>query len=390
MGNPRRSEVYTRGMSDFNRVVAMNTLAGVGMGMVGIFIPIYLLELKYSLSTVVTWLLIHHVSLLVSAFLVVWVAKHVGLVPCWYVRIVLVGGLFAGLFVLPTYAWFLFPLAVLSGLESAFFWIPYNIFTVRKTERASMGASLAFMQNVGSAVGILIPGIAALIIVNYGYGLLFAVAAFFIYISLIPVLILRKEKADFAFSFSAIKEVALKNKQFIFPEIFDNLSQDAQVIWTLYIFIAALTILDIGLLSVLVGVIGMVVTYLTGRLVDRWDTKFVVRFGAVFATLLWVASWLVALYDPSPFMLYAITALRGFAVGIFATSYATLMFNRARSADAQFLVLREIPTIFGRVVLFLATLFFISIGQVELTFLLVAALSLYFWFNNLKKLSEKA
>lgn len=87
-------------------------------------------------------------------------------------------------------------------------------------------------------------------------------------------------------------------------------------------------------------------------------------------------------------MLYLITILRGLALGIFATSYGTIMLNRARTTDVQFLLLREIPTIFGRVLLFVATIALIAIGHIELTFLLVALLSLYFWFNNIEKLAS--
>lgn len=373
-------------LTDFQRVVAMNALNGVGMGLVGIFIPIYLLEVGYSLSTVVIWLLVHHITLLAITFLVVWVANRVGLVRCWYIRIIFVIALFAGLSVLPTYPFLLFTLALVSGVESAFFWMPYNVFTVRKTESNSIGASLAFIQNAGAAVGIITPGIAALLIVWYGYSVLFAVAALFILLSLIPVLMLREEKTNFLFNLPAMHDIVRSNKQFILPEIFDNLGQDAGVIWTFFIFITALNILDIGVLGVLVGIIGMAVTYITGQLIDRWNTKAVMRFGAIATTLLWLASYFVAVYDPSPFMLYLVTALRGFALGVFASSYGALMYNRARGADAQFLVLREIPTIFGRVILFIATLFFISIEQMELTFLLVAVLSLYFWFNNISKL----
>jgi hypothetical protein len=154
----------------------------------------------------------------------------------------------------------------------------------------------------------------------------------------------------------------------------------------LFIFITGLTVLDIGALGVLAGIIGIVVTHITGVLADRSEVARVMRLGAVATTLLWVASYAVAIYDPSPLMLYIVTALRGLALGIFVTSYGTLMFNRARSADAQFLVLREVPTIGGRIILFLFTLFCISINQVEFSFLLVALLSLYFWFNDIEKL----
>ncbi|MDO8589914.1 MAG: hypothetical protein Q7R69_01410 [bacterium] len=376
-------------LTDFQRIVAMNTIAGIGTGLVGLFVPIYLLGLGNSVSIVITWLLAHHLSLLLGAFLAIYVSNIIGLVRCWYVRIVLVTILFSGLFLLPSHPSILFILAIISGMESAFFWIPYNILTVRKTEDSTIGSSLAFMSNVGSAVGLIVPGIAALLIVFYGYNLLFAAALVFILISIIPVLPMRHEKTSFKFDLSEISAITRKNKHFILPEILDNLGQDAQIIWVLFLIITGLTVLDIGALGVLAGLVGIVVTHITGTLIDKWDKKAIVRFGAIATTVTWTLSYVVAIYSPTPALLYMVTILRGFALGIFASAYGAIMLNRARSADAQFLVLREVPTILGRVIVFTTTLFLLSIGKFELSFLVVAFISLYFWFNNLENLIKQ-
>lgn len=376
-------------LTDFQRIVAMNTMAGVGMGLVGLFVPIYLLELGNSAFMVIAWLLTHHLSLLLGAFLAIYISNVIGLVRCWYVRVVFVTILFTGLFLLPNYPAILFILAFISGMESAFFWIPYNILTVRKTEDSTIGASLAFMSNVGSAVGLVVPGVAALLIIFYGYNLLFAIALVFILISIIPVLPLRHEKTSFKFNLSEIRSIIHKNKHFVLPEILDNLGQDAQVIWTLFLFLTAFTVLDIGALGVLAGLVGMLVTHITGTLIDKWDKKMVVRFGAIATTIMWTLSYVIAIYSPTPILLYTVTVLRGFALGIFASAYGAIMLNRARSADAQFLVLREIPTILGRVIVFVITLLLLSINQFELAFLMVAFISLYFWFNNLDNLIKQ-
>jgi len=339
------------------------------MGLVSIFVPIYLLHLNFPLSTVVLYLMTHHISLLAGAFLSIFISNKIGLVRCWYIRVALTILLFTGLHFLPANHSIIFMLGIISGIESAFFWIPYNILTVRKTDEVTMGSSLAFMFNIGSAVGLVIPLIAALIIVSYGYSALFAVALFFILISLIPVLPLRKEKTHFQFSFKSIVDVARRNKHFILPEILDNLGQDAGVLWTLFIYTAGLTVLDLGYLGVITGIIGMIVTYITGFLIDKWYKQKVIRFGAIFTTFTWIASYLIAIYLPTPAMLYIVTTLRGFAIGIFSMSYGAVMFNRARNDDAQFIVLREIPTIFGRVMVFTISLIFISMGHFELTFI---------------------
>lgn len=375
-------------LTDFQRIVVMNTLAGIGMSLVGIFIPIYLLQTGFPLTTVILWLVIHHGTLLIGAFLSVYVSNIIGLVRCWYIRVILLLALFVGLYILPDNHSLLLFLGIISGLESAFFWIPYNILTVRKTDHETMGSSLAKLSNISTIVGLFIPFIAALIILNIGYPALFVIAFIFILVSLIPVIPLTHEKTNFIFDRKSIVDIVKNNKHFILPEIFDNLGQDAGIVWSLFIFIAGLTILDLGMLGVLSGLIGIVVTHFTGHLIDKWDKSRVIRFGAIFTTLTWLASYFIAVYYPTPFMLYLITALRGFAIGVFAMSYGAVMMNRARGLDAQFLVLREVPTILGRLTIFLLAILLISIDKFELIFLIVAILSTYFWFNNIKKLTK--
>jgi MFS family permease len=202
------------------------------------------------------------------------------------------------------------------------------------------------------------------------------------------VIALTSEKTNFNFNRQSVMAIIKDNKHFILPEIFDNLGQDAGTIWSLFIFVTGLTILDLGLLGVISGIIGIVVTHFTGYLIDRWDKHKVIRFGAIFTTLSWLASYLIAIYYPTPSMLYLITALRGFAIGVFAMSYGAVMMNRARNHDSQFLVLREVPTILGRLIIFSLAILFISINKFELVFLLVSILSTYFWFNNIKQLTK--
>ena len=375
--------------SHFQRIIAMNTLSGIGMSLIGIFTPIYFLHLNYPVSNVILYLVIQHTTILVGAFLVVYLSNIIGLVKCWYIRVVFVSLLLIGLLVLPKYPNILFLLAFINGLEAAFFWIPLNILMIRKTEEKSMGSSLALMSNVSSVFGIITPLISAFIIINFGYNLLFVLALMFVMFSILPILSFSNEKTAFHFKLSRIKEIVAENKHFIIPEILDNLGQDAQVVWSLFLVITALSVLDIGVLGVVSSLIGIIITHITGKFIDQSDKKKIVRFGAVATTITWFLSYLIAVYSPTPLLLYVITMLRGFSLGIFASAYGVIMLNRARQSDAQFIVLREIPTVFGRLFIFTMTLIFISYNKIELSFLMVSILSIYFWFNNLDVLTHK-
>lgn len=292
----------------------MNTLSGIGMSLIGIFTPIYFLHLNYPVSNVILYLVIQHTTILVGAFLVVYLSNIIGLVKCWYIRVVFVSLLLIGLLVLPKYPNILFLLAFINGLEAAFFWIPLNILMIRKTEEKSMGSSLALMSNVSSVFGIITPLISAFIIINFGYNLLFVLALMFVMFSILPILSFSNEKTAFHFKLSRIKEIVSKNKHFIIPEILDNLGQDAQVVWSLFLVITALSVLDIGVLGVVSSLIGIIITHITGKFIDQSDKKKIVRFGAVATTITWLLSYLIVIYSPTPLLLYVIMMVLGFSL----------------------------------------------------------------------------
>jgi hypothetical protein len=62
------------------------------------------------------------------------------------------------------------------------------------------------------------------------------------------------------------------------------------------------------------------------------------------------------------------------------------MYNQARKDDAQFLVLREIPTVLGRLILF--SIAILLHNHLPFIFLSVGIIFIYFWFLDTKKLNE--
>lgn len=91
------------------------------MEVLWVYLPIYLLQLGFSLSTAVIYLMTHHVSILAGSFLAVFISNKIELVRCWYIRVVLLVLLFVGLHFLPTIPSFVLVLGMISGIESAFF-----------------------------------------------------------------------------------------------------------------------------------------------------------------------------------------------------------------------------------------------------------------------------
>ncbi|MFA6355409.1 MAG: hypothetical protein WCW65_03220, partial [Candidatus Paceibacterota bacterium] len=74
---------------NFNKILQMMSLNSFAMAFVAIFIPIYLLKLGYSFQMVMLWMIIQHSSLLLNAFISVYISNKIGLVNLLHIRFVL-------------------------------------------------------------------------------------------------------------------------------------------------------------------------------------------------------------------------------------------------------------------------------------------------------------
>jgi len=371
----------------FNKVLGMMTLNGFAMSFVAIFVPIYLLSLGYSFQMVMIWMMLHHAALLLSAFIVVKVSNKIGLVHSLHIRF----GLLLTYFLLLLFGlkdtdilFYIIP--ILSGAESAFYWIPLNILFVRNTKEENMGKSMSKFFVIPKALSTAGPLIGAFIAVRYGFNILFAFAMFLLFFTFLPILSLKSEKTNFIFSKEKFKEIWQKNKQYFVPEIIDNLAEDAMALWIIFIYLQLASTLEVGIIGTITSIASLFFTLTVGKLTDQWNKHKLIKIGAFLVSIIWFVNFTIGEFFPNQYLFYIATIFATLSLKVFLVPYSSLMYNQARKDDAQFLVLREIPTVFGRLILFsLAILFH---NHLSLIFLSVGVIFIYFWFLNTKKLNE--
>lgn len=356
-------------------MTAFNNLA---MGIIGIFVPIYLLDLGYSFTYVMIFLAVHHSTLLAATFMSVFISNKIGLVKVLQIRFLFLFAYIFALYSLPEMPALLFWIAILGGIEAAFYWEPLNIFFIRNTEENKMGAALSALSVVGKIVGIITPLIGAFVAVQYGFSALFIVAAMLFVIPIIPILPLSSEKTNFIFTWARAKEIYIQNKHYLIPEIIDNLAEDAMVLWMIFIYMKLVSVLEIGILGTVISLTGILFVVTIGKLSDEWDTLKLLRIGAFLVTVSWIFGFFVAEYAVNNILFYVVTIVMAFVMKVFLVPYGSFLYNRARKDDAQFVVLREIPTIGGRLILF--ALAILLQDNLPILFLLIGILFIYFQF----------
>ena len=371
----------------FNKVLGMMSLNGFAMSFVAIFIPIYLFSLGYSFQMVMIWMMIHHSTLLLFAFVTVKVSNKIGLVHSLHVRFGLLLTYFLLLlFGLKDIPILFYIIPIISGAESAFYWIPLNILFVRNTKEENMGKSMSKFFVVPKAVAMAGPLVGAFIAIHYGFNILFAFAMFLLFFTFLPILSMKSEKTDFIFSKEKFKEIWQKNKQYFVPEIIDNLAEDAMALWTIFIFIQLASTLEVGIIGTITSVASLFFTLTLGKLTDQWNKHKLIKIGAFLVSIVWFINFAIGEFFPNQYLFYIATIFATLSLKVFLVPYSSLMYNQARKDDAQFLVLREIPTVLGRLILF--SIAILLHNYLPFIFLSVGIIFIYFWFLDTRKLND--
>ena len=371
----------------FSKVLKMMSLNGFAMSFVAIFVPIYLFNLGYSFQMVMIWMMIHHATLLLFAFITVKVSNKIGLVHSLHVRFGLLLTYFLLLlFGLKDIPVLFYIIPIISGAESAFYWIPLNILFVRNTKEKNMGKSMSKFIVIPKAISMAGPLIGAFIAIHYGFNILFAFAMFLLFFTFLPILSLRSEKTNFIFSKAKFKEIWQKNKQYFVPEIIDNLAEDAMALWTIFIFIQLASTLEVGIIGTITSVASLFFTLTLGKLTDQWNKHKLIKIGAFLVSIVWFVNFTIGEFFPNQYLFYIATIFATLSLKVFLVPYSSLMYNQARKDDAQFLVLREIPTVLGRLILF--SIAILLNKHLPLIFLSVGIIFIYFWFLDTRKLNE--
>jgi MFS family permease len=370
----------------FNRILTMVSINNFATSLISVFIAIYLIEIGYSLQWVIYYLMIHHAVLLMGVFLAVFISNKIGLVKVFIIRLIFLIAYLLLLFLLPTLPLLFFVIPILSGIESAFYWTPLNILLVRKTEQKTMGKSFSRFLVIPKIISFIAPILAAFIIFQYGFSVLFIITILIFILSTLPLLPLESEKTSFIFTWKRTREIYTNNKNFFIPEIIDNLAEDTMVFWFILVFFSLSNVFHVGAIASTVAVTSIIFTIILGKLTDSWDKHKLITIGAIGLSLAWIFNFLIGAFTTIPWLFYVGTVFVSFAMKIFLIPYGSLLYNRARKDDAQFLVLREIPTILGRQILFILALIFHN--NLPILFLMVGLLFTYFIFLNTRKLAQ--
>ncbi|MEI6650665.1 MAG: hypothetical protein WCL23_04525 [Candidatus Moraniibacteriota bacterium] len=357
---------------DIHRVQVVQASHSVAMSFISIYVPAFLLLHGFTLSgTILFFVVFHIVGLAFGLTTCPWLMRRFGLAPTLRLSFPIQLLYYVALNLSPNISlpWIL--IAAIGGIANILYWMPLNILLVRHADYKKMGSDLGVFFALPKIFGIAGPILSAVLIPIVGFWPMFAVSGFGLVLSYFPLYGIRKEEKKIRFRISQVWEELRKRRLLFFLEGLDNIIEESEWFWGIFVFLIIGSLSVPGIVGGLEALGGALFAILIGKLADRHAAKLV-----PIAAVLLSAVWVIRFFVVSPVAAYAASFAASFLMMFFLVSYFGMIYRKIKGDEEEtFLIVREIPTVLGRLVMF-GVLFLIIDDPRKMFFLPIATIAL--------------
>lgn len=334
---------------EIHRIYAAHAGRSFAISFIGVYVPVFLLTLHYSFQDVIFFYITLHLTGLFFTFFVI-----VPLIQKWgLMQVLKLYYPFEVLFFLSLYflefrdipIWFV---ATLGGIANFVYWVPLNILFVKHMDAKKAGGDLSLFFAFPKFFRILGPLVSAFLILFIGFWPVFAIAMFGLVLSYLPLMGIAKSEISVSLQLTQTLKKLRKRKFLFFLEGFDNIIEESEWFWGIFVFLMIGSFLAPGIVGSLESLGGVLFTLIVGRYVNHDYRK-----PLIIASVAFIFVWLLRIFIETPLSAYVITVFASFLMTLFLVSYFSMIFKSVKDRDEEeFLILREIPTVLGRMVVF--------------------------------------
>ena len=273
------------------------------------------------------------------------------------------------------------PLSILFlTIDRLLFWIPFHTDFAKFTEKNDRGKEVSLLWATRSLLRVVMPVMAGWLIVEYGFSVIFVIVIMLLFSVNLPFLFLPRTKERFSWKVKETFQRFLdkKNQGLVLANIANGMENAAGVvIWPIFIFGTLKgDYLQVGAVSSAIILVVILLQLLVGKYVDKLNKRHLLRWGSAFNAL----GWFIKIFVFSAFQIFIAGTYHGLARIFKDTPFDSLnyelMADKGHLVD-EYTVLKEMAISFGRaLMLFVAVLFIVSPG-IAWSFALAAIASVF-------------
>ncbi|MBT3355889.1 MFS transporter [bacterium] len=364
---------------DINGIYIIHSIRGFVFSLFGIFIPIYLLTLGFSISMVLFFFVVRQLAILSTNFFVGMIANRLGLKHTMLISLPLSLIYLLLLPVLDSFPnlYLFYGLAIVSGAQAALYWVPMHSLFARSTKTGSRSSQVGKLISFQHIASMLAPLLGGTITLFYSFEILFIIAIILLLIPIGLLLYTPEIKPHINFSFRRGFKLLKKYKRHYYltcSEIIGGTTES--VLWPLFVFLVLKNEFSVGVIGTLLGVGTVFFSLLMGNKANQANRSKIVKIAALMLAIVWISKF----FAESSIVIYALSVASGFFVIMFSVPHTAETYALAKKEHDidEFIIFREIPITIGKVSLLLISTLFLS--KINLAFIITGINFLFVFF----------
>lgn len=323
---------------ELNELYISVAIRHFGMSMIGVFVPMYLLQQGFTLQQVflfvITYAIVHVLLVIPTSHL----SSRIGLKHAIFLSTPFLVIFYLLLYSMPQFGWSLYLVAAVYGITKTLFWTSYHLDFSRFSTKKQRGTQIGIVKIIDAVVRTAGPIIGGVMITFIGFKALFATVSVVILASAIPLFFSKDIHEKMPVSYAKIfKGRSWRDVATLFG--FGSQVGLMVLIWPLFIFsILGEEYTKIGLvtsLSLLTSIIAMIFV----SKFSNQHAKILLRFGSIFQTGMWWVRGLVKTVT----QLFVTDGVFGIARPLVYIPFTVRCYDRANQGDrVSYIIFREI------------------------------------------------
>lgn len=329
------------------------TIQNFALSLISIFIPIFLFDVGFDLTTIIQYYLVLFISFPLFSFFSYIVGAKIGFKNLMLIRPISLILSYSWLYSLSVFPNTLFFMAVFDGFIASIYWIPFHYFFTKKCDVDNVEGQVGWLFALPQLFSIAAPVIGAIIITYFSFSYLFIIVCFLLIVSAVPLLYMKDYRFDLKVDYKK-----LFNKSFVkylFGFIADGVSYIViSIFLPIYIYVLFGGTLELGFYSTFLGLSGFIAPLLISG-ASKGKTSLFIKIG----TLLEAFVFLFVIFAQTQLEFFFIGFLLGLFTTIWSVPFYTRMYKHAKKESTlEFLIVREVILNTARIVVLAVFLLF--------------------------------
>jgi MFS family permease len=256
--------------SELSEIYLNQVMQTFALSLVGIFVPMYLLDIGYDLSMVIQYYAIFAVLVSGLAFVTSKLSTRLGLKHTIFLSTIPMAAEMVVLEVLGHYQtqWLFYLVPVLEGIWTSLYWLPLHAEFIKNSHKIREGSEVASLFAFPKLAATFAPFFGALILTFAGFDALFIIVVILILLSAGPLFFTPDLKSRFHFRYKDFRPLLGNRVHFYLAAEGIQLLSEV-ILWPVMVYMLFGNIMSIGILATISSITIVVFTFLAGRIANK-------------------------------------------------------------------------------------------------------------------------